>query len=351
MAVSRPSDKSYALRPEDLAWRLRRGLRKNSIARSYGCRPSAFETMRTVLALAAMAAVGRSVKNMTTQTKTELEEWRRRRREVVGTYGLPRTATTLQNFAVRAFLCAAKAEKATSKKTHTLELLQAHAKEFPGWRRFATESSFEHPGMSKADPRRFGDLFGDGAHDEGGPPPGAWNQTARQLERLWKIPVGSLSYVQLTATVGIRDWKIVEDYRPFFDITDDEFSDVVQYVRAWDVLRRCCGPQMSADYRARLYNDTRYVPHRGPGSVDYDSCEMYDVDAIERELVGLRLFKQCKELRTPGSTLQEGVAWAALDGTFCSRYKEAAIKTGAGFNENPWQMMGRKKHRAAGSPP
>ena len=267
------------------------------------------------------------------------------------TYGLPRTATTLQNFAVRAFLCAAKAEKATSKKTHTLELLQAHAKEFPGWRRFATESSFEHPGMSKADPRRFGDLFGDGAHDEGGPPPGAWNQTARQLERLWKIPVGSLSYVQLTATVGIRDWKIVEDYRPFFDITDDEFSDVVQYVRAWDVLRRCCGPQMSADYRARLYNDTRYVPHRGPGSVDYDSCEMYDVDAIERELVGLRLFKQCEELRTPGSTLQEGVAWAALDGTFCSRYKEAAIKTGAGFNENPWQMMGRKKHRAAGSPP
>ena len=157
--------------------------------------------------------------------------------------------------------------------------------------------------------------------------------------------------MQLTATVGIRDWKIVEDYRPFFDITDDEFSDVVQYVRAWDVLRRCCGPQMSADYRARLYNDTRYVPHRGPGSVDYDSCEMYDVDAIERELVGLRLFKQCEELRTPGSTLQEGVAWAALDGTFCSRYKEAAIKTGAGFNENPWQMMGRKKHRAAGSPP
>ena len=29
MAVSQPSDKSYALRPEDLAWRLRRGLRKN----------------------------------------------------------------------------------------------------------------------------------------------------------------------------------------------------------------------------------------------------------------------------------------------------------------------------------
>ena len=31
MAVSQPSDKSYALRPEDLAWRLRRGLRNNIV--------------------------------------------------------------------------------------------------------------------------------------------------------------------------------------------------------------------------------------------------------------------------------------------------------------------------------
>ena len=295
--------------------------------------------MRTVLALAAMAAVGRTAKGVTKQTKTELEEWREASAEVVVTYGLPRTATTLQNFAVRAFLCAAKAEKATSKKTHTLELLQAHAKEFPGWRRFATESSFEHPGMSKADPRRFGDLFGDGAHDEGGPPPGAWNQTARQLERLWKIPVGSLSYVQLTATVGIRDWKIVEDYRPFFDITDDEFSDVVQYVRAWDVLRRCCGPQMSADYRARLYNDTRYVPHRGPGSVDYDSCEMYDLDVVEKLLVGNPLFRRCPELQTveyrPPKSRK---TWTTLNGTFCRTYERAAVEARAQFNDRLWQL-------------
>ena len=289
--------------------------------------------MRTVLALAAMAAVGRTAKGVTKKTKTELEEWREASAEVVVTYGVPRTATTLQNFAVRAFLCAAGAETATVHKTHTLEVLQAHAKEFPGWRRFVTESSFEHPGMSKAESKRVGDLFGDGAHDAG-PPPGAWNQTARELERLWNMTAGSLSYVQLTATVANRDWKIIEDYRPFFDITDGEFSDVVRYMRAWDVLRRCCGPQMSKDYRARLYGDTRYVPHRGPGSVDYDSCEIYDVDAIERELVGLRLFKECDDLRT----LQDKVDWATLNGTFCSRYKEAAIETGAQMNDNPWQM-------------
>ena len=308
--------------------------------------------MRTVLALVAIAVVGRTSVAASSGSEALVEqaahgagESDRRRRgleaarrtdapstiEHIVTYGPPRTATTLQTFAVRAIVCAARAERAIVEKYHhprSLDTFKAHVAEHPTWRRFATASD-----------------------DSAAEASGSWKKTARGLERDWNIAAGSLTYVQLTAAVGIRDWKIVEDYRPFFDITDDEFSDVVRYVRAWDVLRRCCGPQMSADYRARLYNDTRYVPHRGPGSVDYDSCEMYDVDAIERELVGLRLFKQCKELRTPGSTLQEGVAWAALDGTFCSRYKEAAIKTGAGFNENPWQMMGRKKHRAVGSPP
>ena len=289
--------------------------------------------MKAILAAALLAAAAAPVLASRRKRSGMVKAWRAAGSEAIVTYGLPRTATTLQNFAVRAFLCAAGAETATVHKTHTLEVLQAHAKEFPGWRRFVTESSFEHPGTQKHKAGQFADMFAAGAHDAG-PPPGAWNQTARELERLWNISAGSLSYVQLTATVANRDWKIIEDYRPFFDITDGEFSDVVRYMRAWDVLRRCCGPQMSKDYRARLYSDTRYVPHRGPGSVDYDSCEMYDVDAIERELVGLRLFKECDDLRT----LQDKVDWATLNGTFCSRYKEAAIETGAQMNDNPWQM-------------
>ena len=48
-------------------------------------------------------------------------------------------------------------------------------------------------------------------------------------------------------------------------------------------------PQMSEDYRKRLYGTvknvsvTSFAPmHRGPGDVAYDACEAYDIDAVER---------------------------------------------------------------------
>ena len=315
---------------------------------------------RTVLALVAMmAAVGRTSVAASSGSEALVEqaahgagESDRRRRgleaarrtdapstiEHIVTYGPPRTATTLQTFAVRAIVCAARAERAIVEKYHhprSLDTFKAHVAEHPTWRRFATAASTDRAGARGG--RKHRDMFAAAGGGAGaGPPAGAWKKAARGLERDWNIAAGSLTYVQLTAAVGIRDWKIVEDYRPFFKITDDEFADVVQYVRLWDVLRRCCGPQMSEDYRARLYGNATYSPHRRPGSVDYDSCEIYDVDAIERELVGLRLFKECDDLRT----LQDGerTDWATLNGTFCSRYKEAAIETRAQFNFNPWEL-------------
>jgi hypothetical protein len=167
------------------------------------------------------------------------------------------------------------------------------------------------------------------------PTPITWKATARALERKWGIRNGSITFVQLTSTVASRGWKIIEDYRPFFNITDDEFSAVVRYMRAWEVLRSCCGPQMSADYRARLYGNgpMDYTPHRSSGSLAYDNCESYDVDTIEKELIGLRLYKECDHLRD----LQKGISWASLNGTFCAEYKKAAIRTKVQFNGNPWE--------------
>ena len=293
--------------------------------------------MRTVLALVAIAMVGRTSVAASSGPEALVEqaahgagESDRRRRgleaarrtdapstiEHIVTYGAPRTATTLQTFAVRAIVCAARAERALVEKTHLLDRFKAHVAEHPTWRRFATASD-------------------DSAAEDSG----SWKKTARGLERDWNIAAGSLTYVQLTAAVGIRDWKIVEDYRPFFKITDDEFADVVQYVRLWDVLRRCCGPQMSEDYRARLYGNATYSPHRRPGSVDYDSCEMYDVDVVEKLLVGNPLFRRCPELQTveyrPPKSRK---TWTTLNGTFCRTYEKAAVEARAQFNDRLWQL-------------
>ena len=85
--------------------------------------------------------------------------------------------------------------------------------------------------------------------------PDAWRETARALEREWKLPEGAIAYVQETSLVALRDWRIVADYAGVFGLAQHSVAalEVVEYIRLWDVLRRCCGPQMSGDYRKRLY--------------------------------------------------------------------------------------------------
>lgn len=73
---------------------------------------------------------------------------------------------------------------------------------------------------------------------------------------------------------------------------------------------------------------------RGPGSVAYDACEMYNIGTVEQALVNTVLYKRCPKMR---SSLQSGIHWARLDGTFCKQYEAAAIKTKPGFNVNPFR--------------
>ena len=58
-------------------------------------------------------------------------------------------------------------------------------------------------------------------------------------------------------------------------------------------------------------------------------------------LIRTRLFQQCPVLRS----LQEGDKRALsadagpINGTYCRRYRDAAVATRASFNENPWELM------------
>ena len=112
---------------------------------------------------------------------------------------------------------------------------------------------------------------------------------------------------------------------------------------------------MSRNYRQRLYRAARAqgtavarrkLLARGrlrveAGHLSYDACEMYDIDAVEAMLIRTRLFQQCPVLRS----LQEGDKRALsadagpINGTYCRRYRDAAVATRASFNENPWELM------------
>ena len=118
---------------------------------------------------------------------------------------------------------------------------------------------------------------------------------------------------------------------------------------------------MSRNYRQRLYRAARAQAVTGrkllgrgrfasrgrplqtnvAGHLNYDACEMYDVDAVEAMLVRSRLFQRCPTLRTfqEGDVSRLSVDAGPINGTYCRRYRDAAVATRASFNENPWELM------------
>ena len=54
-----------------------------------------------------------------------------------------------------------------------------------------------------------------------------------------------------------------------------------------------------------------------------------------------RLFQRCPTLRTfqEGDVSNLAADAGPINGTYCRRYRDAAVATRASFNENPWERM------------
>ena len=152
-----------------------------------------------------------------------------------------------------------------------------------------------------------------------------------------------MAYVQETATVAYRDWRVVDDYAKIFglSLTDAATAKVVEFLRPWSVLRRCCGPQMSDDYRQRLLNASSR-PHRPPGALNYDACEMCfccaDIPRTDRgaAVAATRIFRG-----------DESDAAAAA--TWIVRGDESRRRRGRDA-DIPWRRIRRRRGRDVDSP-
>ena len=231
-------------------------------------------------------------------------------------YGLPRTATTLQFITIQACLCALNHTSVKVQKSHNLT-----------WRGAVRANNTTAVFVTSTEGHSKRDTFVLTGHDSTRTHE-PWQVEARALENAWDIPHRSIWYVQSVAAVARRDWKIIEDYREIFDLDKEEYGAVVQFMRLWDVLRRCCGPQMSLDYRMRLYGKKNYAPHLTSESVAWDACEIYDIDQVELQFMRSTLVNRCNGRPIDGGrprstinledSLQALLPWSKVNGTFCT---------------------------------
>lgn len=179
--------------------------------------------------------------------------------------------------------------------------------------------------------------------------PEVWKPYSRALSRAWGVEV---HYVQLFESLGLRGHNIVYDYQLPLNLTDTQADALAEFIKYWEILRRCCGAQMSSDYRHRLFdrypldpanawytpriprgveawNESHiYKPHRSQSDPNFDSCEIYDIGEVERALMRTNVFQACSSLQ---QIRRISLADLDFDGRYCERSKERTIK----FHLNP----------------
>jgi len=131
----------------------------------------------------------------------------------------------------------------------------------------------------------------------------------------------NVTYEASVETVGRLGVHIIYEYQQFFNIPTKLMDLVYEYMRYWDILRVCCGPQMSEDWRQALLNNTSYRPHHSHESPAYPACEMYDLDKVEELYLNSVLMKR---FSLPSK----------FDGTYCSRCSANIQKRHLKFNEH-----------------
>ncbi|XP_045194317.2 uncharacterized protein LOC123549938 [Mercenaria mercenaria] len=99
-------------------------------------------------------------------------------------------------------------------------------------------------------------------------------------------------YVADIDLVSKRGHFIAYEYQRFFGVSNDKMKIIVEYLRYWDILRLCCGKQMSADWRNHLSPEPNYEWHHDPHSPTYPACEMYNISQVEQLFINTYAFQK-----------------------------------------------------------
>ena len=125
-----------------------------------------------------------------------------------------------------------------------------------------------------------------------------------------------------------------------FRLTAPQLYTLVDYIRHWDVLRQCCGAQMSKDWRATLQGHGARTPDPLVHSSKYAACEAYNLDVVEAMLVSTEVFRRfgahgqwIKKLSTHDGD---------LNGTYCSWANNEIARHNLQFNDNPASVRQRQ---------
>jgi len=148
----------------------------------------------------------------------------------------------------------------------------------------------------------------------------------------------NVKYVQEVQSLGkLGGHYMAYNYQGIFDLTDEQMEQIVEFMRYWEILRKCCGMQMSDDWREQLLplkkKKPGYTAHHNEHDPVYPACQMYDIDAVETLFLHTKLAQAMSVFPNMHTMLRPSTVDGTLNGKYCSRYNAAVEEHGIGMNE------------------
>lgn len=166
----------------------------------------------------------------------------------------------------------------------------------------------------------------------------------RDVQTRWGARV---DHVQLFEELGRRGHSLVADYDGHLDLSAASLASLAAFMRYWEILRRCCGAQMSSDYRNRLvrrgpgFNEgthnssmflhPKYIRRRSVDDPEFDACEAFDLQIVEELYRQTEVFRRCHTTLPVLSRLSD--LDAKLDGAYCARAQRLTVRDHLHFND------------------
>ena len=116
-------------------------------------------------------------------------------------------------------------------------------------------------------------------------------------------------------------------YAEMFELDAIDTEELISYLEYWDVLRMCCGMQMSRGWRQELERGTeiQFSAHQ--------VCKKHiDIGVKERDFIKLPLTIQIAKIKLLSVIARPSLQDGVLDGNYCERYRDFVKSGRSAFN-------------------
>ncbi|KAL9179327.1 hypothetical protein ACHAXT_008617 [Thalassiosira profunda] len=127
----------------------------------------------------------------------------------------------------------------------------------------------------------------------------------------------TVAFVQDMETVKAGGMKeLVKSYVEGYGLSETDEVNLNEYFQLWQVLRQCCGQQMSAKWRNDMMPEEFKISH----FKSHPTCANYDIDEIEQSFMKTKLFSIVAEYPSIEQMNRPSINDGVLNGTYCSSY-------------------------------